>query len=66
MYFDLEGTVKGRNISTGDEVEITFNPKSFRQKNSMLKGFVTDRKGVKRFEISGDWLNKMQILDLQT
>ena len=41
MYFDLEDTLKGKNFTTGDTVEIKLVPKGW-SKPSHIKGYVMD------------------------
>lgn len=66
MYFDSEGTIKGKNMTTNDTIELTFTPKSFMQKESLIKGVTYDAMGKKRYEISGNWLKQIVLKNLQT
>lgn len=66
MYFDVEGTIKGKNLRTNETIELTFTPKSFLQKESIVRGYAYDAKGKKKFEIHGNWLDSLYIKDLST
>lgn len=61
MYFDSEGTVEGRNLTTGDKITLTLTPKSFRQKDSLVKGSVKNSAGNVMYEIEGNWLESIRI-----
>lgn len=62
MYFDMSGTVKGMNKTTGDVIELTFTPKTWRTERA-IKGTVKDKTGKVCYTLSGSWLNEIFIED---
>ena len=60
MYFDIEDKSLGKNLKTGDSIEINFTPKSW-TKPSKLEGTCKDRSGKVIYEISGSWLDQVSI-----
>lgn len=62
MYFDISGTVKGLNKTTGDTIELKFVPKSL-FKERTISGSVKDKSGKTHFTFSGSWLSEIIIED---
>lgn len=62
MYFDMEGTILAKNKTTGDTLELTFNPKGWRSERS-LNGKLTDKKGNTIYTIEGSWISEIFLID---
>jgi hypothetical protein len=65
MYFDLEGECDGINERTGDTLNVKFNPRSW-SSNSYITGSAKDKSGKVKYEISGSWIDKIYVTNLQT
>ena len=61
---DLSGKIEATNHSTGDTVELNFEPKT-RSAPSKIKGTGYDKHSNKLFEISGSWLDAITLKDIR-
>ena len=64
MQYDLEGTLYGKNKTTGDTLEITFTPKGWKTERSLF-GKVSDKDGNIIYTIKGLWLDELFLIDSQ-
>ena len=60
VSIDLSGSIESKNHSTGDTVELSFEPKTRK-----VKGNGFDQRSNKLFEISGSWTESIVIKNIR-
>ena len=61
LYIDVDGEFTGINMKTKDVVNVKFIEKYNEKENSKILGTVFDSVGTKRAEITGSWLNQIEV-----
>ena len=66
IYIDIGGTANVLNHKTGEKIEVKFFEKQSDKIQSRLEGKVYDAQGVCKYEISGSFLTKVFLKNLET
>ena len=67
MYVDHYGKMEFVNTTTGDKAMLNFHKKGWFEKASHeVNGVISDRNGIQRYRVMGQWNNYMSVQDLST
>ena len=66
MYIDIGDKIEGVNHQTGERAEVKCIERTNDKKNSRIEGFIMDANGNKVLEVTGSWLDQIDVKDLKT
>ena len=67
MYVDHYGKMEVVNNTTGDQAVLNFHKRGWFEKASHeVTGIITDRNGIQRYRVMGQWNNYMSVQDIST
>ena len=65
LYAEIEGSMQAINHITGEKADINFKSKSWSAQSSVT-GKCFDSSGKLKYEISGSWLDKLYLRDVDS